>query len=163
LLAMGGVLGAFSLGTAAAALGARREPLASAVTPRVLNDLGSLLLAFDMLWAYLEFSQYIVIWYSNIPAEVVWYLQRVAGNWRLLVIGIVVTQFALPVCLLIVREVKRIAPVLAGIAGLILFTRYLDFYWLVKPALSQGFVWLDPLLAIGMGALWLVVFRWRLR
>jgi hypothetical protein len=163
LLAMGGVLGAFGLGTALAALGARREPLRTVVTPRVLNDLGSLMLALVMLWAYLEFSQYLVVWYGDLPAEVVWYLQRIAGNWRLLVLAIIVTQFALPLCLLIVREVKRSAPLLAGIALLILVTRYLDFYWLVKPALSQGFHWLDPALALGMGGLWFTLFIWRWR
>jgi hypothetical protein len=162
LLAMGGVLGAFSLGTALAALGARREPLRTVVTPRVLNDLGSLLLAFVMLWAYLEFSQYLVIWYGNIPSEVVWYLQRLAGDWRLLVIVLIATQFALPFALLIVRQVKRAAPLLAAIAMLILVTRYLDFYWLVKPALGQFFHWLDPVLAIGMGGLWFSLFLWRL-
>jgi hypothetical protein len=160
---MGGVLGAFSLGTALAALGARHEPLSAVVTPRVLNDLGSLLLAFVMLWAYLEFSQYLVIWYGDIPQEVVWYLQRVAGNWRLVILALVVTQFALPVCLLIVREVKRSAPLLAVIAAAILVTRYLDFYWLVKPALDQGLHWLDPVLALGMGGAWFTLFMWRLR
>jgi hypothetical protein len=163
MLALGGVLGAFGLGTALAALGARREPLRGVVTPRVLNDLGSLLLAIVMLWAYLEFSQYLVVWYGDLPQEVAWYLLRVNGDWRWLAIAVVLTQFALPLALLIVREVKRSALPLAGIAGMILVTRYLDFYWLVKPALNQGFSWLDPLLALGVGVLWFAVFFWRLR
>ena len=163
MLSMGGVLGAFGLGVGLAALGARREPLRTVVTPRVLNDLGSLLLAMVLLWAYLEFSQYLVVWYGDLPAEVVWYLQRVAGNWQLLVLAIIATQFVLPLMLLMVREVKRTAPLLAGIALLILVTRYLDFYWLVKPALSQGFNWLDVALALGMGGVWFAIFIWRAR
>ena len=162
MVAMGGVLGAFALSTALAALAARRATWRGWVPPRVLNDLGSLLLAFVLLWAYLAFSQYLIIWSGNLPEEVVWYTRRLTAGWRLVLLGLIVGQFALPFSLLVVRGVKRSAWALAAIAILIVAARYLDVYWLVKPALTASWHWLDPVLALGMGGLWVVAFVWRL-
>jgi len=163
LVAMGGVLGALALASGLAALAGRRSAARPLISPRVLNDLGSLLLACVMLWAYLAFSQYLVIWAGNIPEEAVWYTRRWEGGWRVVTVALIVAQFALPFSLLIVREVKRSAPVLAAIATLVVVTRYLEMVWLVKPAAGQGVHWLDPALALGMGGLWVAIFAGQLR
>jgi hypothetical protein len=162
LVAMGGVLGALALAAGLAAQASRLPALRPLVSARVLNDLGSLLLAAVMLWAYLAFSQYLVIWAGNIPEEAVWYTRRWEGGWRVVTVALLVAQFALPFSLLIVREVKRSAPVLAAIATLVLAARYLEVLWLVKPAVGQGLHWLDPALALGMGGLWVAVFAGQL-
>jgi hypothetical protein len=163
LLAMGGVLGAFALATALTALAGRRPPAQSLVTPRVLNDMGSLLLGFVLLWAYLAYSQFLIIWYGNLPEEVVWYTRRLAGAWRLLLLGYIAAQFALPFGLLLARSVKRSGWLLAGIAALVAAARYLEVAWLIKPAWPQAWHWLDPLLALALGGVWAAVFAWRLR
>ena len=162
LAAMGGVVGAFALGTLLTALDARRPSLRARVTPRVLNDLGSLLLACVLLWAYLAYSQYLVIWSGNLPEEVVWYVRRLAGEWRLFVLALIAAQFALPVLLLAVRDLKRSAPLLAATALLVVSSRYLDVYWLVKPALGAGLHWLDAALMLGLGGFWAANLAWSL-
>ena len=162
IVAMGGVLGAFALTTAVTALAARRRAFQHLITPRVLNDLGDLLLAFVLLWAYVSFSQMLIIWSGNLPEEVVWYTRRLEGGWQAVAVALAVTQFAIPFALLIIRWVKRSAWLLAGVAGLIFVTRYLDLYWMVKPAVAAGWHWLDPVAAVGVGALWFTIFSWSL-
>lgn len=159
------VLGGMALAIVALGLVWQREALRPLVTPRIVNDLGNLLLAALLTWAYLAFIQFLVIWYGNIPEEVVWYVERSEGGWRWLIISVAVLQFAVPGVLLLIRNVKRSILLLAAIAGLITITRLASLYWLVMPSLLPRFSlhWLDVALPIGMGGLWLAVFIWQLR
>ena len=70
-------------------------------TPERLNDLGNLLLAFVMLWAYMSFSQYLIIWSGNLTDEIPWYLKRTRGGWEWVAVALVVCQFFLPFFLLV--------------------------------------------------------------
>ena len=58
------------------------KPMAEAATPDRLHDLGNLMLAFTMLWAYMSFAQYLIIWSGNLPEEIPWYLRRTRGGWQ---------------------------------------------------------------------------------
>ncbi len=161
MVATGAILQGFALVVVVVALLANRPPLAEVVTPKIFNDLGSLLFAFVMLWAYMAFSQFLLIWAGNLPEEIPWYLRRLAGGWVWVALAIVLFHFALPFVLLLSREWKRNLRLVAGVAGLILLMRMLDTYWLVAPAFSgTGWIWhwLDLTTLVAIGGIWLVAF-----
>jgi hypothetical protein len=140
-----------------------QEPLSKVVSPQALHDLGKLLFAFVMLWAYVNLSQYLIVWSGNLPEEVPFYLRRMQGGWGVVGVLLVLAHFVLPFLLLLSRDVKRNAAVLAGVATGIFGMRMLDLYWLVGPELrAPGTL---PVLAAlaGVGGLWLAAFAWQLR
>ena len=125
------------------------------------NDLGNLLLASVMIWAYFAFSQFLIIWSANIPEEAVWYVHRSRGGWQWVAIGLVVLHFALPFALLLSRSLKRNPQALAWLAGLLFCVRGLDIFWLIVPAFHPDgvfFHWLYPALLVGMAGGWLALF-----
>lgn len=113
----------------------KRDPSTPAPTTQTFNDLGNLLLAFVMLWAYFAFSQFLIIWAGNLPEEISWYLKRLRGGWQWLALASVVIHFALPFVMLFSRDVKQSAQSLVRVALLIAAARYLDLYWTVAPSL----------------------------
>jgi hypothetical protein len=86
----------FSFAIIVAALLSRREPLAQVATPARFGDLAGLLIVFVMFWAYVELSQFLLIWSGNLPEEVTWYAQRGQGGWNWVIIVVIGLQFALP-------------------------------------------------------------------
>ena len=114
------------------------EPWSQIVTPGRLNDLGSLLLASVMFWAYVSFFQYLVIWSGNLPEENVWYVHRSQGGWQYLALGLMALHFAVPFLLLLSRRNKRQATSLCRIAALLLVMRYVDLYWMIVPGFQRG-------------------------
>lgn len=104
------------------------------LSPDALHDLGKLLFAFGTFWAYIWFSQYLLIWYSNLPQETPWYAQRLTSGWTLLFWLNPVLNFGVPFVALLSAGVKRRPAVLAQVALLVLLGRWLDSYLLVAPA-----------------------------
>jgi hypothetical protein len=144
----------------------RRPPLDRLVVPSHFHDLGNLMLAFVMLWAYFSFSQFLIIWAGNLPAEITWYLDRLDNSWRLVGITLMLGHFVIPFVLLLSRAVKREPDMLAKVAVWLLFIRVVDLFWLTAPEFHpHGVVvsWMDLLLPISLGALWLGGFVWQLR
>jgi len=126
-----------------------------------VHDLGNLLFAFTMLWAYISVSQLIIIWSGNIPEEVTWYMHRVVGGWQFLPIILVFLHFVLPFAVLLLRKTKRNPKLLARVAMLVIVMRFVDLYWLIAPAFSpEGFhiSWLDIAAPVGVGGIWLYLF-----
>lgn len=161
LLVMGGQgLAAFAFAipiTAALA----RGPAEKVIGPSQLRDLGSFLLAFVMIWAYLSLSQLLVVWSANIPEEITWYLHRSTGGWRAIGYSLIVFHFAVPFIVLLSRDVKQRAPVLARVAIGIIFMRFVEILWLVAPSWERhGFAlhWLDVVAPVGIGGIWLWYF-----
>jgi hypothetical protein len=143
-----------------------RAPLSSVVRPKQFHDLGKLLLAFVMVWAYFSFSQFLIIWSGNIPEETRWYLYRMRGGWSFVALSLVIFHFALPFLLLLSRDLKRNARRLAMVAGVVLIMRLVDLFWLIAPKFSKGdfsMTWTDVVAPIGIGGLWLAFFLWQLR
>jgi hypothetical protein len=143
-----------------------REPLSEVVKPSYFQDLGSFLLTFVMLWAYLEFSQFLIIWGGNLSEEIPWYLRRMQGTWGRIGLLLVLLNFALPFFLLLFRDVKRRKGSLLLVAGLVLLMRVVDMYWMVLPAFGGGNVhltWMNLLLPFGLGGIWLAYFGWQLQ
>jgi hypothetical protein len=165
MVTMGMMLGAFALAVALAAWASDWPPLDAAVSPRRFNDLGSLMLAFVMIWAYLSFSQYMLIWAANLAEEVPWYLVRMAGGWKYIAIAIIALHFALPFVMLMFRDVKRNRRLLAAIALFLVLMRAVDTFWLVIPSLGAagvGAIWPHLTALVGIGGLWAAFFTWNL-
>lgn len=134
-------------------------------TPIPFKDLGALLLTFVMGWAYLAYFQLLIIWAANIPAEVTWYIDRIQGGWLTVGVLIAVLLFALPFALLISMRVRNNLRLLAWLGGLIVVVSLVNIYWLVIPAFHPGqfsLSWLDIILPIGMGGVWMSVFLYNL-
>jgi hypothetical protein len=131
----------------------------SAVSVETRHDLGKLLLAFVMLWAYVSFSQFFIIWYGNLPEETVWYLKRLEHGWQHWAGVLVLGQFIVPFLCLLGRNFKRRGSTLAAIAGLLIVTRFVDLTWRVGAAFEEPQSY-DPWLALGLtlifGSVWLV-------
>jgi len=167
ILIIGGqVLSAFVFVIPVLALVVDREPFTTLITPEQFHDLGKLMLAFVMLYAYFAFSQFLIIWSGNLPEETPWYLARLNGGWQYVAVGLVLFQFALPFAILLSRSVKRNARRLAVVALLVLLSRLIDLFWLVKPSFTpQRFAlhWMDVAAVLGVGGVWLSFFLWRLR
>jgi hypothetical protein len=145
---------------------ARRPPLDRVVVGAHFHDLGNLLLAFVMLWAYFAFSQYLIIWAGNLPAEISWYLNRTQTGWRFIGLALIVFHFVLPFCLLLSRTVKREPQMLFPLVIAILVIRLIDLFWLIAPRFHVGGVsvsWLDIVLPAAVFLLWLACFIWQLR
>ena len=166
LYVAGWTLSAFSLVIAVMVWLATRKPLEGVVRAPHFHDLGKLLLAFVMLWAYFAFSQFLIIWSGNIPEETKWYLARLRGGWGWIGVGIVLLHFALPFVLLLSRDLKRNARKLALIAGLIFLMRFIDLYWLIVPEFHRRQLtieWMSIVAPVAFGGLWLAFFIWQLR
>ena len=140
---------------------AKHPRLADFTVPRHIRDLGALLLTLVIFWAYLAFSQYLIIWYGNLPSEATWYLERFSGGWVWLILLVAVVQFILPFAVLLSLRAKRNLGLIAGLSAAILAARWLDDYWQVMPAFyPQGFHlhWPDLALPVAMGGLWIALF-----
>jgi hypothetical protein len=137
------------------------KPLAQVVSPDRWHDLGNLLLALVMFWAYLNFSQFLLIWSENFAEEIPWYLHRIGGGWEWIAIALILFQFALPFVLLLSRNTKRNSRTLSAVAGAILFMHWLDILWMVAPSFYPArfhIHWLDIAAPVAIGGLWLAAF-----
>ncbi len=126
-----------------------------------VSDLGNWLLASIMLWAYVAFSQFLIIWSANLPEETTWYLARTTGGWQWVAIINVFLHFFLPFFFLLVRGTKRAPGRLKKIAWLVLIMRFVDLLWMIYPAFSPGKLalpWVSLASLIGIGGLFLAVF-----
>jgi hypothetical protein len=166
LIAMGQILTSFAFVIAVLFMLGDREPLTGVLKPGIFNDLGNLLLAFVMLWAYMSFMQFLIIWSGNLPEEVVWYTRRLHGGWQWVPIVLLLFHFAAPLLLLMSRQNKRRPERLAAIAALILVFHLLNVYWLVEPVFHESGIaihWLDLVAPIGIGGIWIAFFLWQLQ
>ncbi|MFZ0311936.1 MAG: hypothetical protein WAL85_04430 [Candidatus Korobacteraceae bacterium] len=146
----------------------RYSPYREIIKPTQFHDLGKLMLAFVMLFAYFSFSQWLIIWAGNLPEEIGWYLNRIRGGWGVVALIIILFHFALPFALLLSRERKRAGRRLIGIAVFLMFMRVVDIYWYVVPnfAHERGHFYLSiwyVLVPLGVGGVWLTYFFYNFR
>jgi hypothetical protein len=131
-----------------------------------LYNLGTFTFAFTVFWSYIAFAQYMLMWYANLPEEVVWYHERLHGGWRLVTIALALIHFFVPFFALSTRDAKSNPRRLLWVALLMLGAHLLDLYWLVFPALGRKplFAWPELSFALsflGGGLLWVrKVFGW---
>jgi hypothetical protein len=144
----------------------RREPLDRIVVPAHFHDLGNLTLAFVMLWAYFSFSQYLIIWSGNLPAEIAWYTHRLQTGWSVVGLTLIVGHFAIPFVVLLSRQVKRQPDSLLKVAVFVMAVRLIDLFWLIAPEFHQHGIsisWLDLLVPASLLAIWAGCFVLQLR
>lgn len=143
----------------------RTEPFSEILQPRHLHDLGKLLLAFVMLWAYFDFSQLLITWSGNQPEEISFYRTRLYGEWGVVALIVVIFHFFVPFFLLLSQDVKRNAKVLPKIAMWLILMRLVDLFWMTRPEFTSSAMptWLDLLLPIALGGLWLGFFAFNLK
>jgi len=137
------------------------KPMTDVVRPTHFHDVGNLTLAFTMIWAYLSFSQFLIIWSGNLPETITWFKARSEGGWQWVALGLVGLSFALPFVLLLSRFTKRRIHTLAMVAGLILVMRLVDIFWVIAPTFHPGTLtvhWMDILAPVGIGGIWLAFF-----
>jgi hypothetical protein len=142
------------------------RPLAGVIKPTYIHDLGKLLLAFVMLWAYFSFSQFLIIWAGNLPEEIPFYVRRLQGGWGAAGLALVVLHFALPFLLLLSRDLKRDARKLVNVAALLVVMRLVDLYWIIAPTVHHDYFfipWMYVLAPIGLGGIWFAAFIWQLK
>jgi len=159
-------LAALALTISVMVLLSRFEPMSRVIAPAHLHDLGKLMLAFVMLWAYFSFSQYLIIWSGNLPEEIPWYLRRMAGGWQWVGLAIIFLHFALPFVLLLSRDLKRHGNTLMAVAILIIVMRIVDIFWQIGPLHGHEQMvvhWLDAVAPITLGAIWVAIFLWQLQ
>jgi hypothetical protein len=153
---------------------ARRAPMEQILKPSHFHDLGKLSLAFVMLWAYFNFSQYMLVYAANLVEEIPYFITRINGGWQYLAIFLVLFQFAVPFLLLLSRDLKRVPGRLVWVSLGLLFVRYVDLFMLVSPEFAPNganlhllagehesviFVsWLDLAAPLAIGGVWLWMF-----
>ncbi|PYQ99040.1 MAG: hypothetical protein DMF95_22025 [Acidobacteria bacterium] len=166
LIVGGQGLSALAFLTAALVWLSRRPPLNRIVVPAHFHDLGNLMLAFVMLWAYFSFSQYLIIWSGNLPVEISWYLHRLQTGWRAVGLTLILFHFSAPFVVLLSRRAKREPDLLVKVAIGILIVRLIDLFWLIAPEFHQNGIfvsWLDVVLPLTLGSIWLACFIRQLR
>ncbi len=167
MFAVGQLLNGYAFALTVLLLLADRPPFAGSIHPAHMRDFGSLLLAFVMFWAYMSFSQFLLIWVGNLPEEIPWYLRRSREGWQYVVIVIAICHFGLPFLMLLLRDIKEHRGRLLAVAIGLLAMRFLDMFWWVEPAFNhegEHFFWLLDVSAwVGLGGLCMWWFIGQLR
>jgi hypothetical protein len=166
LVAVAQMLSGFAFATLAVAVLVGRRAPDPDLPPTPLRDFASLFLAFTMLWAYMAFSQFMLIWAGNLPEETRWYEPRLHGGWEWAALVLLVGQFALPFLMLLSGDVKTNPRLLAGVAALSLATRFVEQVWLTAATFKDNgpdLALLEVAALIGVGGVWLSLFLWRLQ
>lgn len=143
-----------------------RGRLTKSITVEHFHDLGKMMFAFTVFWAYIGFSQFMLIWYANLPEETYWYKNRFAGEWGTVSWALLFLHFVVPFFGLISRQVKRNGFGIVFWSCWILVVIYLDMYWLIMPKLSPGVVpfgAMDLLCWIGLAGLVIAATAYRSR
>jgi len=166
LVATGQMLPALGLAIALATWFGTRPPLAEIATPDVWNDLGNLLLTFVMLWAYMMFSQLLIIWSGNLPEEISFYVIRSEGGWQWVGVMLAIFYFALPLVLLLSRDIKRKPERLRIVALAVVGMSFVHQFWMIAPVFSPRrfyLHWMDVTALAGLGGFWFSYFFWQLQ
>jgi len=163
---VGAGLSAFAFVTFFLTLLSDNEAMKGILKQNHFRDLGNLMLAFTMLWAYMNFSQFLLIWYGNIKEETPYYLTRTHHGWGVLALALVLFHFFLPFFMLLMRAIKDRPRTIAIVTVIILLMRFVDIYWLIVPAHHPEhfyFSWITFAAWFGIGGLWLFAFIWQLK
>lgn len=152
----GSILAAFAAVTLIVVWLNEKGYLVKGLTNDHYYSLGAFMFAFTNFWAYIAFSQFLLIWYANLPEETFWFLQRWEGNWMYVSIGLIFIRFAIPYFGLLTQPSKMDPKRLMVMSVWLLFAHLYDLYWLAMPNYSKGgalFGWIElafPILSIGI-------------
>jgi len=127
-------------------------------------SLGTLMFAFTAFWGYIAFSQYMLIWYGNLPEEISWFIHRWEGGWIYASIFLIIGRFFVPFFGLLSYQAKTNAKRLKFMSIWILVTHYFDLYWMIMPGMSEtgrpySFSWMDLVYPIALVGFVMLLFR----
>jgi hypothetical protein len=165
LFVAGQAISAMSLMIIVVIMCSHAEPFSHFVQKRHLHDLGKLLFAFNMLWAYFGFSQLLIIWAGNQPEEISFYRSRLYGGWGVVAVMVLVLHFFIPFFALLSRDLKRNQALLPKIALWLIAMRCLDLFWLTRPEFTSHALptfW-DLTAVLALGGIWLWFFAKQLK
>jgi hypothetical protein len=136
------------------------KPMSELLKPDFVHDHGKWMLAFTMVWAYFNFSQWLIIWAGNLPSEITFYLTRLNGGWGYIGLILVLFHFVVPFVILLSRPFKRNIRKLVWLAVWLMLMRYVDLFWIIEPNFSKtlSLTWADVVVPIAMGGFWLAYF-----
>ncbi len=136
------------------------KPMSEMLKPDFVHDHGKWMLTFVMVWAYFNYSQWLIIWAGNLPSEITYYLRRLNGGWGYVGLFIVIFHFAIPFGTLLSRSFKRNIRKLVWLAVWLMLMRYLDLFWIIEPNFSKTFKFTlaDVVVPIAIGGFWLAYF-----
>ena len=154
----GTVIAALAAVTLATVLLKENGYLHPAMTNDHLYSLGALLFAFVNFWGYIAFSQYMLIWYADLPEETFWFMQKWEGSWAIFSIGLIIIKFLVPYIVLVSQPSKMDPRKLKFISVWLLFAHFYDLFWFVMPEMEElsggySFSWIDlvfPIAAVGL-------------
>jgi hypothetical protein len=128
--------------------------------PDFVHDHGKWMLVFLMMWAYFSFSQWLIIWAGNLPAEITFYITRLNGGWGSIGLILALFHFVVPFVALLSRPFKRDIRKLVWLAVWLMLMRYLDLFWIIEPNFSKTFVLTlaDVVVPVAIGGIWLWYF-----
>ncbi|MBK7511134.1 MAG: hypothetical protein IPI76_02550 [Chloracidobacterium sp.] len=164
LFVAGWALSCFCFVVAVLASLSDKAPMDGIVGKRHFHDLGKLMLALTMVWAYFNFSQFLIIWSGNLPEETTWYLTRMKGGWGYIGVLLIIFHFAFPFLVLLQQDFKRKARWLSALAIFILVMRLVDMFYQIAPTprITEGIAtgafhidWLDIVAPVAIGGIWL--------
>jgi hypothetical protein len=144
---------------------AKTAPYSGFIKTRYLHDLGKFLFAFNMLWAYFDFSQLLIIWSGNLPEEISFYRTRLYGQWGIVAVMVLLFSFALPFFVLLSRDVKRNPNLISKVAIWMIVFRLVDLYWMTRPEFTHSALpsWLDFVVPVALISLWVGFFAMNLK
>jgi len=160
VILIGGVLAAMCFAVVVERILYDYKPMSEMLKPDFVHDHGKWMLAFTMVWAYFNFSQWLIIWAGNLPAEITYYIRRINGGWGYIGLIIVIGHFTVPFAILLSRSFKRDIRKLVWLAVWLLFMRWLDLLWIIEPNFSQALniTLADIVVPIAIGGVWLAYF-----
>src|SRR6202042_2147716 len=140
------------------------KPMSEMLKPDFVHDHGKWMLAFTMVWAYFNFSQWLIIWAGNLPSEITFYMTRLHGGWASIGLILVIFGFAVPFVILLSRPFKRNIRKLVWLAVWMLLMRYVDMFWIIEPNFSKTLTvtLADIVVPIAIGGFWLSYFFYNL-
>ncbi|MBI3211016.1 MAG: hypothetical protein HYZ37_19190 [Candidatus Solibacter usitatus] len=170
---VGGALTTFAFMIIVVRFLTQQAPMEGMVSSQTFHDLGNLMFAFNMFWAYVSFSQLIIIWSANLPEEITYYAKRLNGGYEYVALAVFLFHFAVPFLLLLLRKHKRQPQILVKIAVWMMLMRLLDLFWVITPAFGHdkdgvpmphvNFHWLDIAAPIALGGIWVWFFMMQLK
>jgi hypothetical protein len=160
LILIGEVLSAMCFAVVVERILFNYKPMSEMLRPDFVHDHGKWMLTFIMVWAYFSFSQWLIIWAGNLPAEITFYLRRLNGGWGSIGLILVLFHFVIPFVLLLSRPFKRDIRKLVWVAVLLTLMGYFDLFWIIEPNFSKtlSLTLADVVVPIAIGGIWLWYF-----
>ncbi|MDB6056857.1 MAG: hypothetical protein JWO95_701 [Verrucomicrobiales bacterium] len=166
IVLIGQILTAFCFSVIMVSVFKDEPSIRATLTKTQYHQLGNLLLAFVLFWTYISFGEFLIIYSGDLPHELEWYLHRIAGDWKVVLITVAAFHFFIPFFLLLFRALKKHATPLTTLAVVLFIMRIVHTYWLVMPAFHRDGLqvsWMDFTAPLGIGGLWFAFFLSRLK